>query len=551
MKKSSFKEQVAIACILFTVILTFAIGLSGYLQYRKSIMQKYYEYADTVVNLAESSFVENGMYELIEKRTMGANYDKTRQYLNNLKENADVAYVYAVFYTDIDDPNSLCFVINGATAEDLYGVDESEVYSYMAEEISSDGFEPDVMESYYKVFREKDTSFHYHENVTPEYGHMLSVYKLLLNEENEPMCLLNVDLDVNDIEKTMNNYVIRMISIAVILMIALLFIFIEFVDRYITTPVMGIADSTGEFVEQLRNNAAPEELAFRDIKINLGNDIGQLYGDVREMANSIKDYMINLRTVTKESERIGTELQVATNIQMNLLPTIFPPFPLRKEFDVYGYMHPAKEVGGDFYDFFFVDDDHFAMVIADVSGKGVPAALFMVIAKTLINNQVQMTGNDDLGGSLAAVSDKLCENNGEEMFVTVWLAVVDLRTGDGVAVNAGHEYPALRRANGNYELVKYPHAPAVAVMEGLRFKSHTFHLDPGDSLYVYTDGVTEATNAHYELFGEARLVESLNKNPDASLEELFDNVIGDINDFVGDAPQFDDMTMLGFTYNGK
>ncbi len=550
MRTSSLKRQVVVACVLFTIILTTAIGISGYFQYRKSIMTKYYDYADTIVNLAKSSFEANGMAQLIRDGKMGEGYDNTRKYLNNLKENSDIAYVYAVYYPDADDPDSLSFVINGATTKELLGVPEGQVYSYMGERVTEGGFEDAVKEAYYDSYKNKDTSFRYYENVTPEYGHMLSVYRLLLDEKGEPSCLLNVDLDVSDIENTMNMYVLRMVAIAIIFMVVLLFIFMEFIDRYVTIPITEIASNTDNFVMQLQDNTEPEDLTFKEVKIYLGNDIGKLYLNLRKMADSIKDYMINLQSVTKEGERIGTELQVATKMQKELLPKIFPLNRSRNEFDVYGYIKPAKEVGGDFYDYFFVDDDHFAMVIADVSGNGVPAALFMVIAKTLIKNQIQTTGLDDLSGSLSVVSDKLCESNGGDLFVTVWLAIIDLKTGDGVSVNAGHEHPAVRRKNGKFELIKYSHSPAVAVMEGIKYNENKFHMEPGDALYMYTDGVTEAPNSHFDLFGEGRLIEALNKEPDVSLEKICHNVVDDINGFAGEMAQADDMTMLGFLYKG-
>ncbi|MBR4896341.1 MAG: serine/threonine-protein phosphatase, partial [Clostridia bacterium] len=219
-----------------------------------------------------------------------------------------------------------------------------------------------------------------------------------------------------------------------------------------------------------------------------------------------------------------------------------------REFDIYATMTPAKEVGGDFYDFFLIDHDHLGLVMADVSGKGVPAALFMVIAKTLIKNRAQMGGGP--AEVLQYVNEQLCEGNEAELFVTVWFAIMDLQTGKGLAANAGHEHPALRRADGTYELVVYRHSPAVAALEGMRFREHEFELHPGDSLFVYTDGVTEATNMGNELFGTGRMLDELNQDPDAAPEMLLRNMRQAIDAFVGDAPQFDDITMLGLHYTG-
>ena len=246
--------------------------------------------------------------------------------------------------------------------------------------------------------------------------------------------------------------------------------------------------------------------------------------------------------------RMGAELSMATDIQASQLPRLFPAFPNRPEFDVFASMTPAKEVGGDFYDFFLIDDDHIGLVMADVSGKGVPAALFMMVARVLIKSHLQ--NGESVGEALESVNDQLCESNEAELFVTVWAAVIQISTGKGTAANAGHEHPVLRRADGQYELVVYRHSPAVATLEGIPYKEHSFELHPGDSLFVYTDGVAEATNAQNELFGTDRMLQALNRNPDAMPEEVLSNVMDGINTFVAGAEQFDDITMLCMKYNG-
>ena len=283
--------------------------------------------------------------------------------------------------------------------------------------------------------------------------------------------------------------------------------------------------------------------------VRSNDEIGDLAERFNDMAQSLKHYIADLTQVTAEKERIGAELNVATQIQADMLPRIFPAFPEREDFDIYATMTPAKEVGGDFYDFFLVDDDHIAMVMADVSGKGVPAALFMVIAKTLIKTRTQMGGGP--AQILCDVNEQLCEGNEAGLFVTVWLGIVDLKTGKGLAANAGHEHPAIRRGKGEFEMVKYRHSPAVAAMEGIPYKEHEFELAPGDALFVYTDGVPEATDANEELFGEERTLLALNKDPNAKPEVILAGVKESIDEFVGDATQFDDITMLCFEFFGR
>ena len=296
-------------------------------------------------------------------------------------------------------------------------------------------------------------------------------------------------------------------------------------------------------------------------KLDAGNrafkmeDIYRTGDEVEELAQAFADlshkniqYTEQLVKVTSEKERMNTELNVASQIQEGMIPHIYPAFPDRPEFDIYATMDPAKEVGGDFYDFFLIDDDHLAMVMADVSGKGIPAALFMMASKILINN-VSLSKSSP-AEILATVNNQISMNNPAEMFVTVWLGILELSTGKLRAANAGHEYPAIKRANGSYELFKDAHGFVVGGMEGIRYKEYELDLMPGDCIFEYTDGVTEATNAEEELFGTDRMLAALNREAYDSPEKLLAGLRKEIDEFVAGAPQFDDITMLCMKYQG-
>ena len=293
----------------------------------------------------------------------------------------------------------------------------------------------------------------------------------------------------------------------------------------------------------VRNRQFRMENAYRT-----GDEIEVLAESFAKQSARTNLYIDQIKRVTAEKERIEAELDMASRIQCSQLPSLFPPFPDRKEFSLYASMTPAKEVGGDFYDFFMIDDDHIGLVMADVSGKGVPAALLMMVSRVLIKSGLQ--NGKSPAETLESVNNQLCEGNEADFFVTVWCAVLEISTGKGVAANAGHEHPVLRRAGGLYELQVYRHSMPVGAIKEIPFKQHAFQLNPGDSLFVYTDGVAEATNEQKQLYGTGRMLAALNKDPDAQPEQVLGNVAQDINSFVDGAEQFDDITMLSFRYLG-
>ena len=280
-----------------------------------------------------------------------------------------------------------------------------------------------------------------------------------------------------------------------------------------------------------------------------GDEVEELARSFADLSHKTIEYVEQVKQVTAEKERIGTELHMATKIQEGMLPSIFPPYPDRDEFDLYARMDPAKEVGGDFYDFFLTDEDHLALVMADVSGKGVPAALFMMVSKALLKNSA-LTGKSP-GEILSSVNDTICSNNKMEMFVTVWMGILEISTGKVTAANAGHEYPVICRGDRGFELFKDRHGFVIGGMDGMRYKEYELMLNPGDRLFLYTDGLPEATDAEEELFGTDRMIAALNSVVNGTPAEILRGVQDEVNFFVGDAEQFDDLTMLCLEYKGR
>ncbi len=450
--------------------------------------------------------------------------------IDQIKRSNHVDYLFGVITEQPFDRQF--FLFSGANPGAVRGTNYEEVYPL--------GHTVSVAESQQEAMREA-TVYSSH---LADAGNYVDYYELLCSFEGHSV-LIGMTYDLSGLRTESREQTRSGSTLAILNQIALSAICLGLIFLFVLRPLKKVQTSIRGYKQNKDSTAVIADLA----EVRSHNEIGALAGDVSEMVREIDNHMDKIRTITAEKERIGTELALATRIQEAMLPSTFPAFPDREEFDVYASMDPAKEVGGDFYDFFLLDDDHLALVIADVSGKGIPAALFMMVSKILVNNYT-MTGSSP-AKALEAVNRQICANNREEMFVTVWLGILELSTGRLTAANAGHEYPVLRMPGGGFALYKDKHGFIIGGMDGMKYKEYEIQLEPGARLFVYTDGVPEATNAKLELFGTDRMLEALNKDPAASPEEILKNVRAAVDDFVGTAEQFDDLTMLCLEYRGE
>ncbi|MBS4984194.1 MAG: SpoIIE family protein phosphatase [Hungatella hathewayi] len=335
-------------------------------------------------------------------------------------------------------------------------------------------------------------------------------------------------------EGIVHSAMVGVLALSALILLGVLF-FAEVRSRKITEPITRLTKEVAVIGQGNLDHT---------VEMHTGDELETLGNAFNQMTKSLGEYMENLAEVTADRERIATELNVASTIQSSMLPCIFPAFPDQKDFDIYADMHPAKAVGGDFYDFFKTDENHLWVVIADVSGKGVPAALFMVIAKTMLKNYAGFGASP--AEVLAIVNDRLCENNEADMFVTVFIGVFEISSGIFTFSNAGHNYPLLYRKGGAFDWLKSSPDFVIAGMEGMKFRDNRVAINPGDRLFLYTDGVTEALNRKEELYGDDRLIETLNR-PEAremSIDELVTYMKADLASYADGAEQADDITML-------
>ena len=321
-------------------------------------------------------------------------------------------------------------------------------------------------------------------------------------------------------------------GLAAIILFAVIYVLISMLVQAIVVDNLSLVNAS---LDRITSGNLDEVVSVRN-----SSEFASLSDDINQTVTVLKGY------IAAAEKRIEQELEFARTIQDSALPRNFD-FP-RNDFELYATMDPAKEVGGDFYDFFFVGQNRLALVLADVSGKGIPAALFMMRSKTAIRGLAE--SGQSPAEILYRANNTLCEGNDVEMFVTVWLGIIDLTTGQMCCANAGHEYPVLMRADGDYEYVRDKHGLALAGMEDMRYREYELQFNPGDRLFVYTDGIPEAINEDVEQYGADRLLSILNRNRTAAMKDMLPDVRRDIADFAGSAEQFDDITMLGFVYNG-
>ena len=561
--RQSLRAKVIVAVLLMVVIAAGVTGIIGYDTYARS-MEEHYERltmntaksaasmldTEAVAELAErtleiyrsfcpdentppdfDSFDEEELaayYAAFEEIRENPAYQETYNTLNALKEDNEVLWMYVA-------------VIDPQTELGIYVVDAD-----TSESACPPGTWAVIESENLDLIRQGNYDFPPYITNYEEFGWLSSASAAMLDENGNVVANAFVDFSMNEVMADRRDFQVRMFvalaTVTLLMILGLTYVF----SRAVVRPINQLAKATGSFVSEKQGNWSRS--AISQLKIRTGDEIENLAVSVRQMEREINTYIDDLTRVTAERERIGAELDVARNIQASMLPCIFPPFPQRKEFSIFATMDPAKEVGGDFYDFFLVDDDHLALVMADVSGKGVPAAMFMVIAKTLLKNAAQTGASPK--EVLEKVNDQLCENNDAEMFVTVWLGILEISTGRLVCANAGHEFPALCRAGGDFQLFRDKHGFVLAGMEHARYREYELTLHSGDTLFVYTDGVAEATDSQNQLYGTDRMLAALNRQKGAGCEALLRGLRTDIDAFVGDAPQFDDITMLALEFNG-
>ena len=531
-KRGRLSLRILFGMVLFAVSITILITLfSSVLVWRHSF-EMLSDQVSAVTKTA-SRYVDAERIKIYyETRQADDYYNRSAGLFGSMAEN----YHLESFYIFVPEEDQIVYIWDQGMAANINALGDTDPYFSQEEK--------EVIQSQF-TNQPKNSATCVTDD--PKYGLLLSAYYPVLDANGQPAAMIGTDIKASEIVEMLLALIRTNIIVVSAVTLIMLTAYYFGINRFLIRPIKKLHKATGAMVHHLEDD--PDHTKEFKVDVHTNDELEDLADAFMQMDHDLKEYIVRLKTVTSEKEKIRAELNVAAQIQKDMLPTKFPPFPEYHQFELYASMEPAREVGGDFYDFYLVDENHLALVIADVSDKGVPASLFMAISKKLIHQRVILSG-ETTSGILSDINEVLCEGNDASQFVTVWIAIIDVRDGSAVVTNAGHEHPVLRRKDGRFELVKYGHSMALGIIPGIPMEEHEFVMNPGDSIFVYTDGVPDAVNPKNDQFGTGRLLEALNTVKSDDPKEMIDTVSGAIRGFVKEAPPFDDITMLAFTYYG-
>ena len=522
--------------VLLLLVFFATVSVIGYNSFTEALMSQYSEGAFLTAETAARRLDADRMDEYVQSGGATPEYLEAWKEMDGLCNSTGATFIY-VIQPDRSDYAHITFLFST--------IDHDSKYTKYDFGFVRDTTNDEYRQKYRALYElEADRELVIRDRGYIETDPHITAMIGLKGADGQVKAILCVQRQMDVLATARQKYLNKIILALIVLVLLVILGQSAFLHRTLLQPLKQISDEAKRFSDE---NVKAEKKLQETIRNQ--DEIGHLAVSIDKMEDRIQNYIESITQITAEKERINTELALATRIQADMLPHVFPPFPDRNEFDLYASMDPAREVGGDFYDYFLVDDDHLCMFMADVSGKGVPAALFMMASMILMRNNARLGKSPEQ--ILTDVNAAVCANNREEMFVTVWLCVLEISTGILMAANAGHEYPALMRAGGEFELYKDKHGFVIGGMEGIEYKQYELQINPGDKLFLYTDGVPEATDADKEMFGTERMIRALNEQKDKEPEEVLNGVRRAVDSFVKDAEQFDDLTMLCLAYRGS
>lgn len=508
------------------------ISLIGYFAlenaYRREYSTSTYHMADSVTTDVNGDHL--GDY-LFENEATKAEYELTKQKLQTdcYKLNVSIIYVIVVDTTDYGSFTSVFNLVYNELDNSNY---TPWVLGYQRKTTN------DEYREKYRALYEKRSAYEtiFRTNTTDGQHPHITTLVPIFGSNKAVAGLLCIQRPMNEMNKAMLPYILTIVLSVAALCVIISLLSTIFINKAIIKPIKQVSTEAARFAKESSLSTPLGQISRYEV-------ISDLAGSIDSMESDTLKHIDSLTAITAEKEKIGAELNIASSIQRASLPSVDGILKGRTDFDIAASMDPAKEIGGDFYNFLFVDDDHLAFMIADVSGKGVPAALFMMVSTIILANRCQMGGTP--AEILEYANENIYNHNEAGMFVTAWLGILELSTGELISANAGHEDPVIyRKKSDRFTPSMENHGFVIGGMSGLHYVNQKTKLEKGDKIFLFTDGLSEATNKDHQMFSVPRIVKALNENKDKSPKQILEGMTASVNAFVGEEPQFDDLTML-------
>ena len=511
------KHSLAKKLLICLFSISFIVGIilaSFYYYYTKQYIWSLYSKITTSCALDVSNMLYGAPLDKFLLNEEQDLYKKHLRSVRNIAQTFRLKYLYVYVPDTENDRLVAIFGIDGANGKIIkdFGLGESPENLRLNQENM-------------KMFYQKAKKWSL--ELDNEYGHVITGYSTVLDKNNNPIAIAGADIDFKYMQRRLNkDFSITFIVIFFTLFLISLFV-LYFANRLFIKPILLLSANMQKSLNEKKDNVS--------VEINTDDEFNVIASAYNLMAY--------------EKERLANELKLAHSIQTSTLPMVFPPYPDNKLFDIYANMTPAKEVGGDFYDFYFIGPTQFMFLIADVSGKGIPAALFMMTTKTLIESWAPMRYHPKV--LIEKINNEICKNNKEGFFVTLFAAIIDVFTGEIHYINCGHNPPVIKKKNKKFEYLDIGSNIALGAIENMEYNIVTTTFEADDLILLYTDGVTEAETNNQKQYGTTRLLDCLNNIKDNDVTNIINEVKNDVKIYTGDAEQSDDMTMLCFKYTNK
>lgn len=532
---SGFSFNIISAVFVLIVLFSIAVCLIGYMSFTDALKREYdvttYNMTRTATGLVDGNKIDEYLTNGIDTPGYAQSYGYLRDYCNNM--DVTLVYVLKVDTTTYESAQSVFDLINDKNNKYFTGNDDDYEGRALGEVVEGK-YITNYKDVYQKLYGKEIPygTVYRTTNLRGKQPHITSIVPIYDDSENV-VALLSIQRPMSELINGRRPYIVTVV-ISTIFTLGIVCVLAYFYIKYqFVRPIEYAAQEAKRFAKENKKSE------FHNRKKNRIYEINELGIAIDKMEDDMVKYIDSLTKATTAQKKAMVELNIAKDIQESSVPNNFPE---RKDVDLFAYMSPAKEVGGDFYNFVLIDDTHLGLVMADVSGKGVPAALFMMASNILLSERLRVCAKPS--EALAFLNNRICIHNKTNMFVTIWAGILDITTGHVIACNAGHDDPAIYKKKGYFEVAKSKHNLAVGALEEATYEDYEFDIEKGDKIFLYTDGVVEAMNKKDELFGFDRMIEVLNANRGKSPKEIIKHVKLRVDEFANGREQFDDITML-------